>query len=164
VRRAAVVLAAAAAAAAVAPAAAQDPGTEVGGTVPSHLALGLSDPEGFATFPAGAGAYELTVRARVTSTDGRVTLSAVDGDVAAGGRLGRLAGRGSVLDAPLEARVGAGPFQPLDAAPAPVLAAFRAPVANAVATIRLRQRIGAGERPRGTYAKTLLITLSADAP
>ena len=75
VRRAAAVLAAAvAAAAAAAPAAAQDPGTEVGGTVPSYLALGLSDPEGFATFPAGAGAYELTVRARVTSTDGRVTL------------------------------------------------------------------------------------------
>ena len=162
-RRAAAVLAAGAAAAAVAPAAAQDPGTEVGGTVPSYLALGLSDPEGFATFPAGAGAYELTVRARVTSTVGRVTLSAVDGE-SRRRTLGRLAGRGSVLDAPLEARVGASPFQPLDAARDPVLAAFRSPVANAVATIRLRQRIGAGERPRGTYAKTLLITLSAEAP
>ena len=45
-----------------------------------------------------------------------------------------------------------------------MLAEFRGPVANERATIRLRQRIGAGERPRGTYAKTLLITLSANAP
>jgi hypothetical protein len=37
-------------------------------------------------------------------------------------------------------------------------------VANAAATIRLRQRIASGERPRGTYAKTLLITLTSDAP
>jgi hypothetical protein len=31
-------------------------------------------------------------------------------------------------------------------------------------TIRLRQRIDSGERPRGTYEKTLLITLSSTAP
>ena len=115
-RPAALALAAAAAGlAAAAPAAAQDPGTEVGGTVPSYLALGLDDPEGFATFPAGAGEYELRIRARVTTTDGRVPLSVADGDVASGGRLGRLAGSASVLDAPLEARVGAAAFQPLDA-------------------------------------------------
>ncbi len=163
-RRAAAVLAAVAAGAAAAPAAAQDPGTEVGGTVPSYLALGLSDPEGLATFPAGAGEYELAVRARVTTSDAGATLSVADGDVTSGSRLGRLASDAGVLDAPLEARIGAAAFQPLDARLDPVLAAFRRPVANAAATIRLRQRIGAGERPSGTYAKTLLITLSADAP
>ena len=51
-------------------AALQDPpGTNVGGTVPSYLALSLDEPSGFATFPAGPGAYELEVRARVTASD-----------------------------------------------------------------------------------------------
>jgi hypothetical protein len=37
-------------------------------------------------------------------------------------------------------------------------------VSNERVTIRLRQRIDSGERPRGTYEKTLLITLSSTAP
>jgi hypothetical protein len=86
-----------------------------------------------------------------------------DGDIASGNRLGRLAGGGSLLDEPLEARVGSNPFEPLNAAVDPVLAEF-GPVANERVTIRLLQRIAAGERPRGTYSKTLLITLSANAP
>ena len=90
-------------------------------------------------------------------------LSIADGDVTSGSRLGRMAG-GAALDAPLEARVGAAAFQPLDASIDPLLAVFREPVANEPATIVLRQRIGAGERPRGTYDKTLLITLSSKAP
>ena len=69
-----------------------------------------------------------------------------------------------MLHEPLEARVGSAAFQPLDATIDPLLAEFRRPVANERATIRLRQRIEAGERPRGTFTKTLLITLSADAP
>ena len=70
-----------------------------------------------------------------------------------------MASSASVLDEPLEARVGSDPFQPLDAEIDPILAEF-GPVANERVTIRLRQRIDAGERPRGTYEKTLLITLS----
>ena len=145
---------------AAAPASAQ---TEVGGTVPSMLSLELDDPSGFASFPAGPGEHELTVRARITSTANRAFVRAADGDVASGRRLGRMASSASVLDEPLEARIGSDPFQPLNTAIDPILAEF-GPVSNERVTIRLRQRIGAGERPRGTYTKTLLITLSSNAP
>jgi hypothetical protein len=145
---------------AAAPAAAQ---TDVGGSVPSMLELQLDDPSGFDTFPAGPGEHELTVRARITSTGNRALVRVADGDVASGRRLGRMASSRSVLEQPLEARVGSDPFQPLDTAIDPILAEF-GPVANERVTIRLRQRIDAGERPRGTYDKTLLITLSSNAP
>ena len=145
---------------AAAPAAAQ---TDVGGTVPSMLSLELDDASGFASFPAGPGEHELIVRARITSTANRTFVRAADGDVASGRRLGRMASSASVLDEPLEARVGSDPFQPLDAEIDPILAEF-GPVSNKRVTIRLRQRIDAGERPRGTYSKTLLITLSSTAP
>lgn len=143
-----------------APAAAGAQGTDVGGTVPSYMALSLDAPEGFARFPAGPGEHALRVRARVTSSDRGVRLSVADGDETSGARLGHM----GTLGAPLEARVGAAAFQPLDAAIDPLLAVFREPVANQAATIELRQRIGAGERPSGTYDKTILITLSSNAP
>ena len=143
------------------PAAAQ---TDVGGNVPSQLDLWLDEPHGFASFPAGPGEHELTIRTRVTSTSTRAVVSVVDGDLTGGSRLGRLASRASVLKEPLEARVGSAAFQPLDATIDPLLAEFQRPLANERVTIRLRQKIRAGERPRGTYTKTLLITLSANAP
>ena len=145
---------------AAAPAAAQ---TEVGGTVPSMLSLELDDPSGFASFPAGPGEHDLTVHARITSTANRALLLVADGDVTSGRRLGRMASSASLLDEPLEARVGSDPFEPLNAEIDPILAEF-GPVSRERVTIRLRQRIDAGERPRGTYNKTLLITLSANAP
>lgn len=145
---------------AAAPAAAQ---TDVGGSVPSMLELQLDDPSGFASFPAGPGEHDLAVHARVTSTGNRAFLRVADGDIATGRRLGRMASSASVLDQPLEARVGSGAFQPLDTTIDPILAEF-GPVSNERVTIRLRQRIDAGERPRGTYDKTLLITLSSNAP
>jgi hypothetical protein len=145
---------------AAAPAAAQ---TDVGGTVPSMLELRLDDPSGFASFPAGPGEHDLTVHARITSTANRTIVRVADGDITSGRRLGRLASGAGPLDEPLEARVGSDPFQPLNAEIDPILAEF-GPVANERVTIRLRQRINAGERPRGTYEKTLLITLSSTAP
>ena len=145
---------------AAAPAAAQ---TEVGGNVPSMLSLELEDPSGFASFPAGPGEHDLIVRARITSTANRALVRVADGDVTSGRRLGRMASSASLLDEPLEARVGSDPFQPLNTEIDPLLAEF-GPVSRERVTIRLRQRIDAGERPRGTYTKTLLITLSANAP
>lgn len=145
---------------AAAPAAAQ---TDVGGAVPSMMELELDDPSGFDSFPPGPGEHELAVHARITSTGNRAFVRVADGDVASGRRLGRMASSASVLDEPLEARVGSDPFQPLDTAIDPIVAEF-GPVANERVTIRLRQRINAGERPRGTYDKTLLITLSSNAP
>jgi len=141
----------------LAPAAAHGQGTDVGGTVPSYLALSLDEPDD-ATFPTAPGEHELRIRARVTATDPGARLSVADEDD--GARRGRLAG----LAAPLEARVGSAAFQPLDATFDPLLVLFRKPVANEPATIVLRQRIGAADQPRGTDAKTLLITLSSNAP
>jgi len=137
--------------------------TDVGGSVDSLLELSLDEPSGFESFPPGPGEHDLVVRARITSTGNRALLSVADGDIASGNRLGRMAGSTSLLDTPLEARVGTNPFEPLNAAVDPILAEF-GPVANERVNIRLQQRIGAGERPRGTYTKTLLITLSANAP
>ena len=145
---------------AAAPAAAQ---TDVGGSVPSMLELRLDDPSGFASFPAGPGEHELKIHARVTSTGNRAFVRVADGDVASGRRLGRMASNASVLDEPLEARVGSDPFQPLNTAIDPIVAEF-GPVSNEHVAIHVRQRINAGERPRGTYDKTLLITLSSNAP
>ena len=145
---------------AAAPAAAQ---TDVGGSVPSMLELRLDDPSGFDSFPAGPGEHELAIHARITSTGNRAFVRVADGDVASGNRLGRMASNASVLDEPLEARVGSDPFQPLNTEIDPILAEF-GPVSSERVTIRLRQRIGAGERPRGTYTKTLLVTLSSNAP
>ncbi len=142
-----------------APTAAQ---TEVGGSVPSMLELRLDDPSGFDSFP-GPGEYDLAVHAHITSTASRALVSVADGDIESGSRLGRLASDASVLEEPLEAKVGSGPFEPLNAELDPVLAEF-GPVLNERVTIRLKQRIEAGERPRGTYTKTLLITLSSNAP
>jgi hypothetical protein len=45
-----------------------------------------------------------------------------------------------------------------------VLAVFREPLANAPVEVRLRQRIDAGERPRGRVGKTILVTLTTNAP
>ena len=145
---------------AAAPAAAQ---TDVGGSVPSMLELKLDEPSGFASFPAGPAERDLLIRTRITSTGNRAFVRVADGDVVSGRRLGRMASSASVLDEPLEARVGSDPFQPLNTEIDPILAEF-GPVANERVTIRLRQRIDAGERPRGTYSKTLLITLSSNAP
>ena len=140
----------------------QAPGTEVGGTVPSTLELSIDSVGMFAPFAAGPASRQLLVRARVTSTDKAATLSIADGDVASGPRLGRLS---AALSRPLEIRLGAsGPFTPLSAAADVELTAFDEPVANAPATLRVRQRVLAGERPKPTYPKTLLITLSSDAP
>jgi hypothetical protein len=140
----------------------QEPGTEVGGTVPSTLELSIDAVGAFSPFAAGPTSRQLLVRARVTSTDEAATLSIADGDAAAGPRLGRLS---AALSQPLEVRLGAtGPFTPLDEAADIELTAFTGPVANAAAALRIRQRVLAGERPKPSYPKTLLITLSSDAP
>ena len=104
------------------------------------------------------------MRTRVTASDAQARLSVADGDRTDGRALGHLASAASVLSEPLEARVGSAAFQSLDANVDPLLAVWRRPVANERTTVHLRQRIAAGERPRGTYEKTVLITLSPQAP
>ena len=160
-RRHAAVLGAALALALPGAAAAQD--TDVGGEVEETLALGLEPVSGFETFPAGPGTETLAIDAEVTSTGAQAVLD-IEDEAAPGSRAtGRMRSGAGLLDAPLEGRV-EGAFQPLDALLAEPLASFSRPVTRAPARIVLRQRIGAGERPRGTYEKTLLITLSTGTP
>jgi hypothetical protein len=123
------------------PAVAQAQDTDVGGSVPSMLELTLSDVS-LGRLPAQG---DLTARVRVTSTTNRTALSAVDE------RRGR---------SPIEARIGAAAFQPLDLSIDPLLAVFRRPLANERATIRLRRRSGA----RVPSTTTVLITVSPDGP
>ena len=145
--------------------AAQDgPGTDVGGTVPSFLKLAVEDVAGFASFPAGAG----DVRARRPhARDRHRTRAPASPSPTAmprtAGSSGTSRARRSVLSEPLEARAG-GAFASLDATVEPLLEVWSRPVANELTIVRLRQRVARGERPRGTYSKTIYVTLSPDAP
>ena len=162
-RRRAAALAAALSLAVPAAAAAQDPGTDVGGTVEETLGLGLEPVDGFEAAPAGPRTETLAIDAEITSTGARAVLD-VEDEAAPGSRAaGRLRGSAGLLDAPLEARV-EGAFQPLDAVLAEPLAVFTRPVTRAPARIVVRQRIAAGERPSDAARKTLLITLSTGTP
>ena len=146
------------------PAAAQ--GTDIGGSVDSLLALSVEEASGFDALAAGAGTHAMTIQARVTTTEERALLSIADGDAESGPLLGRIPdASGEPLRRPLEARVGrTAAFQPLDAFIDPLLIAWRRPVANATARVELRQRVAAGETPSTDFEKTVMITLSSEAP
>lgn len=148
--------------ASAATAVAQEPGTNVGGDVPSLLGIGVTQPDGLTSFPAGARSATASLEATVTATDPGASISVVDGDTAAGTRLGRLTSAGAVLGDPLRAGV-SGVFAPLDDELAPVLIAFPDPVANRKVTVELRQRLD-GTARRGPYRKTVLVTLATEAP
>ena len=98
------------------------------------------------------------------TTTGRAALDVADATSPGSRAAGRMRGDGGLLDEPLEGRAGGGAFRPLDRAFAEPLATFSRPVAAAPVRIVLRQQIAAGERPRGTYEKTLLVTLSTGTP
>ena len=143
-------LAAVAAASAGSSAQGQEPGTEVGGTVPSTLELSIDSVGTFAPFGAGPSSRQLLVRARVTSTDKVATLSIADGDVTSGPRVGRLS---AALSQPLEIRVGAtGPYKPLDEISDAALVAF-----DGARRERRRHapRASAGARRRAAQARPI---------
>jgi hypothetical protein len=154
-----------AAALAVAPACAQAPpvdnGTSVGGRVESTLELILKQPAGLATFKK-AGIYTVSFRALATGTERLTQLGLADGDVASGAGLGHLSSGSKRLPDPLQARVGAAAFQPLDRAVDPLLMDWTGPIARKPATITLRQRVRAGSS--ATYHKVVLVTLSSETP
>src|SRR5262245_27760944 len=104
---------------------------KVGGTVSSYLELKLTSPvRGFAAFTK-TKAYEMSLGAHVTATDGEMQLSIADGDAVSGSRRGHLAVGSKRLPAPLEAKVVNAAFQPLAASVDPLLTRWRAPLSNA---------------------------------
>jgi hypothetical protein len=138
-----------------------DDGTTVGGRVDSYLELILTQPAGLSTFKK-AGSYTASFRVMATATDDLTRLSLADGDVASGAKLGHLSSGSRRLPDPLEARVGAAAFQPLDTTVDPLLTHWTGPVTRKPATIALRQRVRGSSS--GTYHKVLLVTLSSETP
>ena len=136
--------------------------TDITGTVSSLLELTLTQPAAatFSTFST-AKTYSTSISARVTATDMPTYLTLADGDAASGARLGHLAAGSRLLPRPLEASV-KGAFQPLDATVDPLLAKWTDLVTHGPATIRLRQAVTG--KPKGTYRKLVLVTLSSATP
>lgn len=150
----------------LAPAAAvaQQPGTEVGGSVPSYLELAIDAPAALAGFPSAPGTPEASITATITATDAPVELSLADGDTDAAARRGHLVAGVRMLGDPLQATVGAAPFQPLDQPLGPLLMRWSDVLAGRRTVIRLRQRATAAALRSGPYAKTVLVTASTQTP
>jgi peptidoglycan/xylan/chitin deacetylase (PgdA/CDA1 family) len=137
---------------------------DVGGTVPATLALTLGSSAGFGAFTPGvAREYGTSLIATVTSSAADALLSVADPDPVATGHLvnGALA-----LAQPL--RVAANGAAPAtvggSAAPTPLLS-YAGPTANDAVTVAFTQPIAATDALRtGSYAKTLVFTLSTTTP
>jgi acid phosphatase len=129
-------------------------GGGVSGTVPATLSLVLGAPATFPPFQPGvAKDYTATTTATVTSTAGDATLTVSDPSTNAPGHLVN-----GTFSLPQPLRVGGSPL------PA-VAKTYGGPVSNDVATLAFQQAIGANDPLRtGTYAKTLVFTLSTTNP
>lgn len=140
------------------------PGT-VSGTVPPTLGLTISSTSSsFGTFEPGVAAdYTTSVALGVTHSTGLAALTVQDPSPVATGHLvnGELALVSSLL-----ARAGSSPFAPVGSSASPLaLQAFGAPVANEPVAVTFKQPIADTEPLRtGSYAKTVLFTLSSTTP
>ena len=143
---------------------------DVGGNVPATLSLTLGTPASFGAFIPGVGKdYDATQSANVVSTAGDATLSVADPSSTATGHL--VNGTFSLNQA-LQARASspaagpAGAFAAVGGSSAPTtLASWTNPVSNDPVTVAFKQTILASEGLRtGTYAKTLMFTLSTTRP
>ncbi len=150
-----------------APTALAEPGTPVGGTVESTLALSLGEPSLFASVRAGhrRSVYDATIPVEVTATDAPVKLSLADGEAISGARRGHLVRGDSSVAIALQAAAGRGRFHSLDTSVDPVLEQWGEPVSAEEATIRLRQVVhGAHQPPIRGYHKLLLVTVTVAGP
>ncbi len=143
---------------------AQEPGTEVGGSVPSYLELGIDAPPALAAFPSATGVSQATLGATITASDAPVQLSIADGDTDATARRGHLTAGARMLGDPLQAAAGSATFQPLDDPLGPLLMRWSDVLAGRRTVIRLRQRTTAAALRGGPYAKTVLVTASTQTP
>lgn len=152
-------------AATVAAPAMADDGTEIGGSVPSTLALGLSDPAGLGRLPAASGPRSATdtITALVTATDGPAQLTVADGDAAAGRRHGHLTTNRGLLASPLEVAGPGAAWLSLAGTTDPQVARWTEPLASTPVAVRLRQRVPAGHA-RTVATKVVLVTLSIEGP
>ena len=138
------------------------PPTTVTGTVPGTLALAIGAPVTFGAFTPGVGRdYTGTTTANVTSTAGDAALTVTDPSTTAPGHL--VNGAFSLPQA-LQARVAPSAFAALSGSPL-TLKSYAGPVSNDPVSLDFQQRIGANDPLRtGTYAKTVVFTLSTTTP
>jgi hypothetical protein len=142
---------------------------DVGATVPATLSLTLGSSASFGAFVPGVGrTYDASTTANVISTAGDALLSVSDPSATATGRLvnGSFALAQPLTAMGTSAAATGAAFAPLntDGSPLPLLT-YGGPTSNDVASIALRQAIGANEALRtGAYSKTLTFTLSTTAP
>ena len=140
------------------------PGT-VAGTVPPTLGLTISSASSsFGTFIPGVAAdYTTSVALGVTHSTGGAALTVQDPSPVATGHL--VNGDLSLLS-PLLARAGSSAFAPIGSGASPLaLQAFPAPVVNEPVAVTFKQPISDVEPLRtGSYAKTVLFTLSSTSP
>ncbi len=133
-----------------------------GGSVPATLSLSLGAAAAFGPFTPGiAKDYTAATTAGVNSTAGDAALSVTDPSPTAPGHL--VNGAFSLPSA-LQAAAGAGAFAAVGTSPLTLLT-YAAPVSNDPVTLTFRQSIGATDALRtGSYAKTLVFTLSTTTP
>jgi cytochrome c len=135
---------------------------DVSGTVPGTLSLTVGGPASFGAFTPGvARDYTTSLGANVVSTAGDAALTVVDPSTDAPGRLVNGA---FALPSAVKARIGAAAFEPVSGSPLG-LKSYAGPVSNDALTIDFQQSIAANDPLRtGTYAKTLVFTLSTTSP
>jgi hypothetical protein len=135
---------------------------DVSATVPATLALALANAQLGTLQPGVARDYSAEIAGTVTSTAGDAALDVHDPSA---NRPGHLVNGSHALPQALQAK-GTGAFAPIAGASNPTrLLSYTAPVASAPLTIGLKQSVAADDALRtGTYAKTLVFTLSTTSP
>jgi hypothetical protein len=162
-RRGLLVLVAAAAATGAIVATATGDGVQVGGTVASEIALALPAPSAFAKL-AAHGQYQLTIAARVTSTVDATRVSIADGDAPTGAAHGHLRNGAGVVAAPLAVGIAGQGLTSLAAPIDPELKSWSGTLAQAPASIVVRQQLQRGSIAARALHKIVLVTISTNAP
>jgi hypothetical protein len=126
----------------------------VTGSVPATLALAIGPPVNLGVFTPGVGRdYFGTTAATVTSTAGDATLAVTDPSTTAPGHL--VNGAFSLPQ----------PLQVAGSALPATVKTYSGPISNDPVTIEFKQPIAATDPLRtGTYAKTVVFTLSTTTP
>jgi hypothetical protein len=138
---------------------------DVGGTVVPTLGLTVSSPtSSLGTFVPGVAAdYTSSVAIGVTSSTADASLSIQDPSTF---HTSHLVNGTFALASPLQAKAGSGTFAAIGSAASPLLLqTFAVPGVDVPTTVTFKQSIAATEPLRtGTYAKTVLFTLSTNSP
>jgi hypothetical protein len=157
-------LAVTAAAAAAGTAGGAPGGVEVGGTVPSEIAIALGPPGAFTTDAKHRGAFQGTIEALITSTVDTASLSIADADDPTGPAHGHLRDGAGLVPAPLEVGLAGHALQSLAAPADPNLRTWAAAIAHEQASIVVRQQLQRGSIDAPALHKVVLVTVSTKDP